>query len=266
MYEKSKLIEMFKKVKRAAEEAREDRVSVQGDSLLSEKGKEKKQIEIRKEFNEAVNLYRDEMLALVDAREADFTAYYVKVAKDRLLSDTYMGKLMASLDILKKGYMSKIEVMALVELYNYNDSAMDMIMDVMRETKSQYMDLIPERITIKMQLNAFESIRGVIRSKVNVNLLDISSKYTGKTTYSFNDSKPARDDIYAYFGSGYYAIVNELNDDLTLNSPSATLGKINNAVTGETLHECTNSFDTIVNNNNKRDNMAAEENSRSNNN
>lgn len=197
MYEKSKLIEMFKKVKRATEEAREDRVSVQGDSLLSEQGKEKKQIEIRKEFNEAVNLYRDNMLALVDAREADYTAYYVKVAKNRLLTDNYIGRLMYSLDILKKGYMSKIEVMALVELYNYDDSAMDMIMDVMRETKSLYMDLIPERITIKMQLNAFESIRGVIRSKVNVNLLDISSKYTGKTTYSFNDSKPVCDDIYA---------------------------------------------------------------------
>lgn len=258
MNEKSKLMDLFRKVKSAAEEASEDRLAVQADTRLSDKGKEEDRAEIRRQFNEAVQRYQEEMLKLVDDREADYTAYYVKVAKDRLGSSSYMGTLMSTLDALKRGYMGKIEIMALMELYKDNDLAMDMIVDVMREMKSPYMDLVPERVTIKMQLNAFESIRGVIRSKVNVNLLDIPARYSGKVSHSFVDAGIEKDNSIVYFGSGYYAIKNELNDDLSLKDASASLGRVNNAERNQP-HPATNSFDTTVTANNKRNTAAAKE-------
>lgn len=258
MYEKNKLLKLFREVKSVAEEASEDRLAVQADSRLSSKGKEEDRAEIRRQFNEAVQQYREDMLKIVDAREADYTAYYVKVAKDRLGSSSYMGTLMSTLDALKRGYMGKIEIMALMDLYKDNDLAMNMIVDVMSEMKSPYMDLIPDRVTMKMQLNAFESIRGVIRSKVNVNLLDIPARYSGKVSHSFVDAGTEKDNSAAYFGSGYYAIVNELNDDLSLKDVSSSLGRINNSDKNQT-HPATNSLDTAATANNKRANAAAKE-------
>lgn len=258
MNEKNKLLELFRKVKKSAEEASEDSLAVQADSRLSSKGKDEDRKKIRRQFNEAVQQYREDMLKIVDAKEADYTAYYVKVAKDRLESSSYMEILMSTLDALKRGYMGKIEIMALMELYKDNDLAMSMITDVMREMKSPYMDLIPERITIKMQLNAFESIRGVIRSKVNVNLLDIPVRYSGKISHSFVDAGTEKDNSVAYFGSGYYAIVNELNDDLSLKDASASLGWVNNSEKNQP-HPTTNSFDAIITANNKRASIAAKE-------
>lgn len=258
MNEKNKLLELFRKVKKSAEEASEDSLAVQADSRLSSKGKDEDRAKIRRQFNEAVQQYREDMLKIVDDKEADYTAYYVKVAKDRLESSSYMEILMSTLDALKRGYMGKIEIMALMELYKDNDLAMSMITDVMREMKSPYMDLIPERITIKMQLNAFESIRGVIRSKVNVNLLDIPARYSGKISHSFVDAGTEKDNSVVYFGSGYYAIVNELNDDLSLKDASASLGRVNNSEKNQP-HPTTNSFDVTITANNKRASTAAKE-------
>lgn len=258
MNEKNKLLELFRKVKKSAEEASEDSLAVQADSRLSSKGKDEDRAKIRQQFNEAVQQYREDMLKIVDDKEADYTAYYVKVAKDRLESSSYMEILMSTLDALKRGYMGKIEIMALMELYKDNDLAMSMITDVMREMKSPYMDLIPERITIKMQLNAFESIRGVIRSKMNVNLLDIPARYSGKISHSFVDAGTEKDNSVVYFGRGYYAIVNELNADLSLKDASASLGRVNNSEKNQP-HPTTNSFDATITANNKRASTAAKE-------
>lgn len=226
MNEKSKLIEIFQKVKSSAEEAREDSISVQADQRLTDKGKAEDRAEIRRLFSEACKMYRDEMIKIVNDREADYTAYYVKVAKDRFGSSSYMETLMSNIKALEMGYLGKIEILALMELYKDNDHAMSMVMDAMRKIKSPYIGLIPERITINMQLNAFENIRKVIQSKINANLLDVSARYSGKTSYSFENYGTTLDNSAAYFGSGYFAIVNELNENLSLISADASLGKI----------------------------------------
>lgn len=231
MNEKTKLLDLFQAVKRSIDLAQEKLSDIQTDYKLSSQGKEEDITENKGLFAEAMQQYQKEMLDIVDSREADYTALNVKSTKDRLKDADYMRTLIVNLDAIKQGIMGKIEVMALIDAYKDNDHAMGMITDTLLEMHSPYVDLLPDRVTVKMQLNAFESIRNIIRSKINGSLLDVPARYTTvETAYSFYGSDKMKDSKYAYFGAGLMAIENELNEDLTLKDASATLGKINNAL------------------------------------
>ena len=78
MYEKTKLLELFNKAMNATDMVREDNLAVQADRSLSSYGKEKSQESNRLEYKEAMDGFREEMLAIVDAREADYIAFYKK--------------------------------------------------------------------------------------------------------------------------------------------------------------------------------------------
>lgn len=124
--------------------------------------------------------------------------------------------------------MGKIEIMAMIQMYaedNKDDLAVSRIYEVMRETHNPYFELIENRITVKKQLNAFASIRNIINSKINIGLVDLP----GWNAVTGNKE-------YFYYGSGYFAIVNELNEDLSINHPDATLSRAVNADERQRIH------------------------------
>lgn len=217
MGEKERLLGLFKKVAVSADAFRQDRQEIMQSDKLTDEGKASEIKENIDMFIEASDTYRETMLAIVDEREAGYTAFYVKEAKSRMQSSDYQTALATNLDMLKRGYMGKIEVIALLQLYDKDDLAISRIYETMYQTHSPYYGLMTDRITVKKQLNAFESIRSIINSKVNIGLVDLP----GWNATPF-------DKEHFYFGSGYYAIENELNDDLTINSPDASLAlKVN---------------------------------------
>lgn len=221
MNEKSKLLELFGKAAKEADALREARRETMASVKLTDEGKRESIAEDRKTFIDATEKYREDMLKLVNGREADYTAFYVRAAKVRLGSADYQSALSANLEALRSGRMGKIEVMAMLQMYaedNKDDLAVSRIYEVMRETHNPYFHLIEDRITVQKQLNAFASLRNIINSKINIGLVDLP----GWNAVTGNKE-------YFYYGSGYHAIVNELNEDLSLNRPDATLGKAANA-------------------------------------
>lgn len=225
MYEKTKLLQLFESVKKSAAEAKKDIREIQSSVKLSTQGKKEGQEASRLEYMEAVNKYREDMLQIVDKREEDYIAYYKKTAMDYMRSNDYQSALMTNLDTLRKGYMGIIEVMALTELYSTNDLAMNMICDVMFQTKNPHVNLISDRITIRKQLNAFNSIRNIIKSKVNIGILDRPTGYVSNM-----------DADALWFGSGFQAILEELDEDLTLLRADASLGSQANADKKNQVH------------------------------
>lgn len=241
MNEKTRLLALFTKVAKATNEFKDDREEILKSDMLSTKGKDKEIAEYRRQFAEAMEMFRDEMIGIVDSREKDYTAYRIKEAQERMRSSDYQAALTANLDALERGYMGRIEVAALLALYNSDDLATDRIHEVMYRTKNPYCDQIEKRITIKMQLNAFESIRRVIQSTVNVRLAEkFRPQQSPAVSSGLKPGKFSSEDIY--FGSGYYAIKNELEEDLTINSPDASLGLQNNA-DKDVMHHSGNVFD-----------------------
>lgn len=228
MNEKTKLLGLFKKAADAADMFKDDKREIMKSDILSEKGKAQEIAENLRLFSEAVEGYRDQLLAIVDEREKDYTSYYVNVALTRFGSNGYQSALTANLEMIKQGYTGKIEIMAILKLYKDDDLAYSRVEDVMRQVKSPYCNLLEDRITVRKQLNAFESIRQFIKAKVTAYLAEqqIYSPPAGSRVRLKGDqfSREA-----CYFGSGYAAIVEELNDDLTINSPGATLSLKSNS-------------------------------------
>lgn len=216
MNEKQSLLDLFEKVKRAAEEARQDRQDILKNPKLSQQGKDEDVATARNLFHDAVQRYQEQMIAIVDGREDGYIAYQKKQSMDYMKSYDYQGALMANISLLKNGHMSKIDIMAMIELYKYNGMATNMIYETLSEMKSPQIKLLFDRITVNKQLNAFESIRNVIKSKVNVGLLD----------------RPA-----VWFGLGYDALLNEVGDDLTLLKGDATLSNKANSDPALAIHQ-----------------------------
>lgn len=212
MYEKTKLLELFDKAMYATDMVKEDNLAVQADKNLSNYGKEKSCEANRQEYKEAMDGFREEMLAIVDAREVDYMGYYKKTAMEYMKSYEHQAALMMNLDILRKGYLGQNEVEALIEVYRSEEMASNMIYDTLIRMKSPYEKLLDDRITVRKQQNAFESIRNVIKSKINVRLME-------KPIRHVKDENRA----HAYFGSGYAAILEEVGEDLTLLQPESSL-------------------------------------------
>lgn len=228
MKEKTKLLELFKKAAREADAFREARRETMASVNLTDEGKRASITEDRKTFIDATDKYREEMLKIVNDREADYTAFYVRAAKLRMSSSDYQAALNSNLAALRRGHMGKIEIMAMLQMYaedNKDDLAVSRIYEVMREAHNPHFDLIEDRITVQKQLNAFASLRNIINSKVNIGLVDLPgwNAVTGNREYF-------------YYGSGYHAIVNELNEDLSINFPDATLGRAANANERNRMH------------------------------
>lgn len=228
MKEKTKLLELFGKAAKEADALREARRETMASDKLTDEGKRESIAEDRKTFVSATDKYREDMLKIVNDREADYTAFYVRAAKVRLSSGDYQAALSSNLEALRSGRMGKIEVMAMLQMYakdNKDDLAVSRIYEVMRETHNPYFDLIEDRITVQKQLNAFASLRNIINSKINIGLADLP----GWNAVTSNKE-------YFYYGSGYHAIVSELNEDLSLNCPEATLGRAANANERNRMH------------------------------
>lgn len=235
MNEKTKLLDLFSKVKWATLEVKKDNQQIQTSERLSKQGKAEDQAENRLMYKEAIDGYREQMLAIVDARENDYIAWYKKTTMDHMKSFDYQSALMINLETLRKGYMGKVEILALLELYDANDVAINIICDILKEIKSPYLNLTDGRITINKQLNAFESIRNVIKSTVNMVLYDRPGLSLGSIT----------DESRVFFGSGYYAIKEELNEDLTLKSADASLALQANEDKKHQVHYGENSGDIV---------------------
>ncbi len=248
MNEKTKLLGLFEKVREATDGAKENNRKIEASQKLSQKGKAEEIQQTRQQLRDTINKYREQMLAIVDEREEDYAGYYKKITMDRMRLTGYTQTLTSNVELLKKGYLGKIQVMALLELYKNDDVAMDMISATLEEMKSPYRDLLDDRITIRKQMNAFESIRNIIKSKVNIGLLDGPSYHLGD-----------RDSAGFYFGSGYHAILEELNEDLSINSPTATLTSQANADPKLKIHQYGNSGDIISDARNKSRMAAAAE-------
>lgn len=240
MNEKTKLLELFEKVRKATDEGKQRNREIEASQRLSQKGKAEEIQQIRQQLRDTINKCREQMLAIVDEREEDYAGYYKKITMDRMRLTGYTQTLTANIELLKKGYLGKIQVMALLELYKNDDVAMDMISATLQEMKSPYRDLLDDRITIRKQMNAFESVRNIIKSKVNIGLLDLPSYHLGDM-----------DSAGFYFGSGYHAILEELNEDLSINSPTATLTSQSNADPKLRIHQYENSGDIISDARNK---------------
>ena len=222
MGEKSELLKLFKKAADSADMFKDDKQEVERSEILSEKGKHQEIAEKRRLFAEAVEGYREQMLAIVDRREEDYTAFNVRIAQTKLGNSSYQNALTANLAMLQQGFCGKIEVMAMLRLYKEDDLAYSQVEDIMRRTNNPYCNLLEDRITIKKQLNAFESIRRIIRSKVNTYLTEQPVYRPSAASQSgMKENRFSRE--ASYFGSGYVAIVEELEEDLTINSPVATL-------------------------------------------
>lgn len=228
MNEKSKLIALFEKAAKEADEFREARQETMASMKLTDEGKRESIAEDRKTFIKETDKYREDMLKIVNDREADYTAFYVRAAKMRMNSSDYQAALSSNLESLRSGHMGKIEIIAMIQMYaedNKDDLAVSRIYEVMRETHNPYFKLIENRITVKKQLNAFASIRNIINSKINIGLVDLP----GWNAVTGNKE-------YFYYGSGYFAIVNELNEDLSINQPDATLSHAVNANERQRIH------------------------------
>lgn len=228
MNEKSKLLALFEKAAIEADEVRKARQETMASAKLTDEGKSEIISKDRETFIKETDKYREEMLKIVNDREEDYTAFYVRAAKTRMNSSDYQTALSSNLKALQSGHMGKIEIMAMLEIYavdNKDDLAVSRIYEVMRETHNPHFDLIEDRITVHKQLNAFASIRNIINSKINIGLVDLPG------WNAVTDNKE-----YFYYGSGYYAIVNELNDDLSLNCAEATLGRAANANERNRIH------------------------------
>lgn len=89
MNEKSKLLELFGKAAREADELREARRETMASEKLTDEGKRESIAEDRKTFISATDKYREDMLKIVNDREADYTAFYVRAAKIRMNSSDY---------------------------------------------------------------------------------------------------------------------------------------------------------------------------------
>lgn len=215
MNEKTKLLSLFDGAIKEVEAIRTGNEEIRNDEELTDSGKTKKLERNRQIFRESIDAIREDMLAVIDNREADYAAYHKKEFIDRMKSDSYQQTLDRNISTLRSGMMGKLETMAILELYSKDDMATERIYQVMREIHSPYCDeLMEDKITVRKQMNAFDSMRNIIKSKVNVGMLDLSGRYTPK----------GQDAAYSWFGSGYYAIVNELNEDLSINAPNASLG------------------------------------------
>lgn len=235
MEEKTRLLELFKKAADSADMFKDDKREVMGSPMLSEKGKEHEVSENLRLFTEAMKGYREQMLAIVDGREEDYTAYRVRTAQQKMSTSNYQTALAANLDMLRRGYMGKIEVMALLKLYNDDDLACSRIEEVMQQTQNPYIDMLADRITVKKQLNAFESVRRIIRSNVTGYLAE-KPIYKPLVTSQAGLKPELFSREACYFGSGYTAILEELNEDLTINRPDATLALKNNSDTNMIIH------------------------------
>ncbi len=172
MNEKTRLLELFKDAADSADMFKEDKQEVMKSPMLSERGKKHEMAENLRLFAEAMKDYRERMLAIVNEREEGFTAYQVSAAQSKISASNYQLTLRENLDMLKCGYMGKIEVMALLKLYHEDDLAYSRIEEVMQQTHSRYTDLLEDRITVRKQLNAFESIRQIIRSNITGYLVE----------------------------------------------------------------------------------------------
>ncbi len=221
MNEKTRLLELFGKAAKEADEFREAKQETMASDKLTDEWKSKSIAEDRKTFISATDKIREDMLKIVDSREEDYTAFHVRAAKARIGLADYQAALDSNLARIRSGHMGKIEITAMIQLYvedNKDDMAARRIYEALLEARSPYMDLMEGRITVQEQLNAFASIRNIIRSKVGVGLIDLPG---------WNNVLEGKE--HFYYGSGYYAIVNELNEDLSLNCANATLGKASNA-------------------------------------
>lgn len=69
MGEKSELLKLFKKAADSADMFKDDKQEVERSEILSEKGKHQEIAENRGLFAEAVEGYREQMLAIVDRRK-----------------------------------------------------------------------------------------------------------------------------------------------------------------------------------------------------
>lgn len=221
MNEKTRLLELFGKAAKEADEFREAKQETMASDKLTDEWKLKSIAEDRKTFISTIDKIREDMLKVVDSREEDYTAFHVRAAKVRLGLADYQAALNSNLAGLRSGHMGKIEIMAMIQFYvedKKDNLAASRIYEALLEARSPYLDLMEGRIAVQEQLNAFASIRNIINSKVNVGLADIPGR----------NAAPG-DKEYFYYGSGYYAIVKELNEDLSLNCTGATLGKASNA-------------------------------------
>ncbi|MCI8666972.1 MAG: hypothetical protein HFG82_09940 [Dorea sp.] len=239
MNEKTKLLELLKKAADAADMFKDDKREIMKSDRLSEKGKTQEIAENFRQFTEAMEGYREQMLDIVNEREKGYTSYYVSVAQTRFSTNGYQSALTANLDMIKQGYAGKIEIMAILKLYKDDDLAYSRVEDVMRQVKSPYCNLLEDRLTVKKQLNAFESIRHLIKAKVTSYLAEQQVyRPSAESKAGLKKDKFSRE--ACYFGSGYVAIVEELNDDLTINSPKATLALKHNSDPNTTYHHGTN--------------------------
>lgn len=222
MNEKKKLLELFKKAADSADMYKDDKREIMESDILSEKGKDQEIAENLRLFTEAMEGYRDQMLAIIDEREKGYTSYYVSVAQTRFSTNGYQSALTANLDMIKQGYAGMIEIMAILKLYKDDDLAYSRVEDVMTQMKHPHCEMLEDRITVKKQLNAFESMRQFIKAKVTAYLAE-QPVYRPPAASKAGLKKDQFSREACYFGLGYVAIEEELNDDLTINSPKATL-------------------------------------------
>lgn len=239
MEEKTRLLELFKKAADSADMFKDDKREVMGSPMLSEKGKKHEMEENLRLFAEAMKGYREQMLAIVDDREENYTAYQVRATQSKISASNYLLVLRENLDMLKSGYMGEIEVTALLKLYKEDDWAYGRIEEVMRQTHSHYIDLLEDRITVRKQLNAFGSIRRIIRSNITGYLAEKPVYKPPVSSQSGIKQTPFSREA-CYFGSGYTAILEELNEDLTINRPDATLAVKNNSDANMRIHHESN--------------------------
>lgn len=222
MNEKKKLLELFKKAADSADMYKDDKREIMESDILSEKGKDQEIAENLRLFTEAMEGYRDQMLAIIDEREKGYISYYVSVAQTRFSTNGYQSALTANLDMIKQGYAGMIEIMAILKLYKDDDLAYSRVEDVMTQMNHPHCEMLEDRITVKKQLNAFESMRQFIKAKVTAYLAE-QPVYRPSAASKAGLKKDQFSREACYFGSGYVAIEKELNDDLTINSPKATL-------------------------------------------
>lgn len=208
---KAKLLHLFENVRQEAVAVKEAKQAIYDDKKLSQYGKDGALKEDRQTFREAIDGYREEMLALVNKREEEYRAHCIAEIKKRLQSSEHLNALTSALTMLKQEYMGELEVKAFIEAYQYDDMAIGMIADTLIKMKSPYVELTYSRITMKKQLQAFESIRRIIRNNVQVGLADKPTLY-GEV-----------DDPLLWFGGDYAALESELANDLIVLSADATL-------------------------------------------
>lgn len=218
MNEKTKLLKLFDQVKNATLLFHQSKRETANNRMLSAEGKAAEQQSDREQFGDAMEGYRAEMLKIIDAREEDYVAYHTNEMVKRMRSGDYLNALQVNLKILEGGYMGRVEVAALLKAYEFDDMGTNMIIDTLVKIKSPFLGMVDSRVTVAKQLNAFESMRRVIKDKINTNLCDKVLSYAGDDGITF-----------ALFGAGYVAIEKETKEDLALNNGDVSLAKQNNA-------------------------------------